>query len=81
MNERIRWGIIGTGWRADTMAEGLAVVEDATLVASGQRRKGSNAGVRQDEKGDGAGVRCGCEGKRVWVYASTRQDISGESCR
>lgn len=40
MDKRIKWGIIGTGWIAEKMAEGLAVVKDVTLVAVGSRTKG-----------------------------------------
>ena len=40
MEQKIRWGIIGTGWIAEKMAEGLTAVEDATLVAVGSRAKG-----------------------------------------
>lgn len=39
MKQRIRWGIIGTGWIAGKMAEGLAVVQDATLAAVASRTK------------------------------------------
>jgi dihydrodiol dehydrogenase / D-xylose 1-dehydrogenase (NADP) len=37
--ERVAWGIIGTGWIADKMAEALTVVEHAELVAVGSRTK------------------------------------------
>ena len=40
MNEKIGWGIIGTGWIAGKMAEGLSVVKDSTLVAVGSRTQG-----------------------------------------
>jgi predicted dehydrogenase len=42
MKNKIRWGIIGTGWIADKMAEALTVVEDATLAAVASRAKGKS---------------------------------------
>jgi len=33
----IRWGVLGTGWMASTMADALAVVPDAELIAVGSR--------------------------------------------
>ncbi len=39
MEKDIRWGIIGTGWIADKMAEALTVVEHAELAAVGSRTK------------------------------------------
>lgn len=41
MAKKIRWGIIGTGWIADRMAEALKVVDHAELVAVGSRTAGS----------------------------------------
>ena len=40
MERNVRWGIIGTGWIADKMAEGLSVVKDATLAAVASREVG-----------------------------------------
>jgi len=39
MTSRIRWGILGTGWIAHRMAEALAVLPDARLVAVGSRTR------------------------------------------
>lgn len=38
-HDSVRWGIIGTGWIADKMAEALTVVEHARLAAVGSRTK------------------------------------------
>lgn len=35
----IHWGILGTGWMASTMADALAVVPDAELIAVGSRTR------------------------------------------
>jgi dihydrodiol dehydrogenase / D-xylose 1-dehydrogenase (NADP) len=39
--QSIRWGILGTGYIANLFAEGLSVVEDATLKAVGSRAQAS----------------------------------------
>ena len=39
MGEDVRWGIVGTGWIAEKMAEALAVVPGAKLVAVGSRTR------------------------------------------
>jgi len=39
MDKKIRWGILGTGWIAQKMAEALSIVNDASLVAVGSRTK------------------------------------------
>ena len=41
MEKNIRWGIIGTGWIADKMAEALTVVEHADIAAVGSRTQKS----------------------------------------
>lgn len=41
MAEKIRWGIIGTGWIAAKFAEGLETVNDCELVAVGSRSAAS----------------------------------------
>ena len=35
--EKVRWGILSTGWIANLFAEGLTALDDATLVAVGSR--------------------------------------------
>jgi predicted dehydrogenase len=37
MKDKIRWGILGTGWIAKKFAEGLSVLPDAEIVAVGSR--------------------------------------------
>ncbi len=37
MEQKIRWGILGTGWIAEKMAVALSTVNDAALVAIGSR--------------------------------------------
>src|SRR5260370_12836092 len=39
--EKIRWGILSTGWIANLFAEGLTALDDATLVAVGSRSQSS----------------------------------------
>jgi dihydrodiol dehydrogenase / D-xylose 1-dehydrogenase (NADP) len=39
--DKIRWGIISTGWIADRFVTGLSVVEDAEAVAIGSRTQAS----------------------------------------
>jgi dihydrodiol dehydrogenase / D-xylose 1-dehydrogenase (NADP) len=39
--EKVRWGILGTGYIAGLFAEGLTAAEDATLVAVGSREQAS----------------------------------------
>jgi dihydrodiol dehydrogenase / D-xylose 1-dehydrogenase (NADP) len=39
MDKKIRWGILGTGWIAEKMAEALSIVNEASLVAVGSRTK------------------------------------------
>src|SRR5262249_37339316 len=39
--EKVRWGILGTGYIAGLFADGLTAVEDATLVAVGSREQAS----------------------------------------
>lgn len=40
-NEKIKWGILGTGWIARKFAEALAVADNCVLVAVGSRTKKS----------------------------------------
>ncbi len=48
MDKTIKWGILGTGWIADKMAEALTVVEGAELAAVGSRtRKGAEEFARR----------------------------------
>jgi dihydrodiol dehydrogenase / D-xylose 1-dehydrogenase (NADP) len=42
--DKIRWGIISTGWIADRFVKGLSVVEDAEAVAVGSRTQASADG-------------------------------------
>ena len=39
--DKIRWGILGTGYIANLFAEGLSVLDDATLAAVGSRGQAS----------------------------------------
>jgi len=39
--EKVRWGILSTGYIANLFAEGLSVLDDATLVAVGSRSQDS----------------------------------------
>jgi predicted dehydrogenase len=39
MAATVRWGILGTGWIADRMAEALALLPDAELIAVGSRTR------------------------------------------
>ena len=39
MDNKIRWGILGTGWIAEKMVEALSAVNDAELTAVGSRTK------------------------------------------
>ena len=56
MEQSIRWGIIGTGWIADRMAEALKVVEYAELVAVGSRtKKGAEEFARRHRIGTAYG--------------------------
>jgi len=50
MTDKIRWGILGTGWIAGQMAEALAVLPDAELIAIGSRLRGKAEafGVKYD---------------------------------
>jgi len=41
MSETIRWGVLGTGWIAHRFAEGLAELDDASLVGIGSRTTGN----------------------------------------
>lgn len=47
MDDKIRWGILSTGWIANKFAEGLSVLPDAEIVAVGSR-----AQETADEFGD-----------------------------
>ena len=39
--EKIRWGILSTGYIANLFAEGLTALDDTTLVAIGSRNQAS----------------------------------------
>lgn len=41
MAEKIRWGIVGTGWMAERFAEGLGALEGAVIAAVASRAKES----------------------------------------
>lgn len=41
MKEKIRWGIVSTGWMAQKFAEGLAALKDAEIVAVSSRTQES----------------------------------------
>ena len=69
MEPGIRWGIIGTGWIAAKMAEALAVVPGASLVAVGSRTgEGAAAFARQ------YGVRKAC-GSYEELVADAEVDV------
>jgi predicted dehydrogenase len=48
MKDKIRWGILSTGWIANKFAQGLSVLPDAELVAVGSRAQ-ATADVFGDE--------------------------------